>query len=180
MTLMVMNSRFCNQNQDSLSFYQEFESSHRLKQQEQHHPHLSESLTCGSQNGFWSPNGQAGHHINSEYFMKSNFHIFFICLFLGKAKYQDLCKYGSKSIDIGLATPLFGLVWLTLKLMILLGLDSLLRKAVPQVVFHCIKVKKAFTLDQSCNILLICNLIFKTLLFMECFPIQLAIITTAI
>ena len=66
--------------------------------------------------------------------------------------------------------------------MILLGLDSLLRKvkAVPQVVFHCIKVKKAFTLDQSCNIRLICNLIFKTLLFMECFPIQLAIITTAI
>ena len=79
MTLMVMNSRFCNQNQDSLSFYQEFESSHRLKQQEAHHPHFSESLTCGSQNGFWSPNGQAGHHINSEYFMKSNF-LYFLYL----------------------------------------------------------------------------------------------------
>ena len=100
MTLMVMNSRFCNQNQDSLSFYQEFESSHRLKQQEQHHPHLSESLTCGSQNGFWSPNGQAGHHINSEYFMKSNFHIFFIAFFLERPNIKTFANMVVKALTL--------------------------------------------------------------------------------
>ena len=44
--------------------------------------------------------------------------------------------------------------------------------------YVCTSQKGLF--DQSCNIRLICNPIFKTLLFMECFPIQLAIITTAI
>ena len=69
---MVMNSRFYNQNQDPLSFYQDFEQNHRLRQQEQQQHQFSEALTCGSQNGFWSSSVQ-GQHCNSGYFIKSLF-----------------------------------------------------------------------------------------------------------
>ena len=78
-----MNSRFYNQNQDPLSFYQDFEQNHRLRQQEQQQHQFSEALTCGSQNGFWSSSVQ-GQHCNSGYFIKSLFFkvnkIFTLCL----------------------------------------------------------------------------------------------------